>query len=339
MPRKGGDVLGGAPSDPLVLVVGSDDRYAMPLAVTLHSALTRIPREVSVRVNVFDGGISQRNRLRVERVVRDARPATELDWHVLDHKRLEGLRVVRWMTTAAYMRLLIPEILEKEETVIYLDSDLLVQHDLSALLREADRFPGSAILAVDDFRHPDLGEVLGDQNCLDLGVDPRAAYFNSGVLVINVKEWRDLQVAEKAFAFVRQNAPIMRYHDQDALNVVLAGRWKRLDPRWNVMLLKLHDYIARDRGDELERQNRQRDMANGAFIFHFIGPHKPWAAGYQGLAKDQYLEAVRNAGWFEHDREAMLWRAKLAISSVRWRMYRRLPEGIRAKVRSMSHPP
>lgn len=336
MQGEGSGVLGGAPTEPLVLVVGSDDRYAMPLAVTLYSALTRVPGEIPVRVHVFDGGISEGNRRRVQRVVRDARPTTALQWHVLDQNRLEGLRVVRWMTTAAYMRLLIPEVLIAEDVVIYLDSDLLVRHDLSLLPREAGHSPASPVAAVSDFRHPDLGDVFGDRHCLDLGVDPRGAYFNSGVLVIDVKGWRDLQVAERAITFVRENASIMRYHDQDALNVVLAGRWKQLDPRWNVMLLKLESYVAGEARSEYESDQMMRNLATDAFIYHFIGPHKPWEGSYQGIARREYLQALRSAGWFQRDLESMFWRAKLAASTALWRAYRVLPKGIRSKVRSVA---
>lgn len=320
-------------ADPLVLVVGSDDRYAMPLAVTLHSALTRVSDETPVRVHIFDGGISEGNRRRVERVVRGARPTTELEWHTLDLKQLEGLRVVRWMTTAAYMRLLIPEILE-EEIVLYLDSDLLVRADLSPLVREARRSPEAAALAVGDFRHPDLGDVFGDQHCLDLGVDPRGAYFNSGVLVIDLKAWRDLQVAERAISFVRENASIMRYHDQDALNVVLAGRWKQLDPRWNVMLLKLESYVAAEARSQDESDQAMRRLTTDALVYHFIGQHKPWVGSYQGSAREEYLQALRNAGWFQRDLEFLFWRANLSLSRVIWRAYRLLPERISSKVRS-----
>lgn len=330
------DVLGGAPTEPLVLVVGSDDRYAMPLAVTLYSALTRIPGEIPVRVHVFDGGISEGNLRRVKRVVRDARPTTELHWHVLDQKPLEGLRKVRWLTSAAYLRLLIPKVLSEENIVVYLDSDLLVRHDLSALCGEAGRSRGSAVWAVDDFFHPDVGDVLGDQNCLDLGVDPRAPYFNSGVLVIDVKKWRDTHISERSFAFVREKASIMRYHDQDALNVVFASQWKRLDPRWNVMLPTIRQYVARERNGGPESDRLTNELATGAFIFHFIGRHKPWEASYQGPGRHEYLEAVRNAGWFEGNRELMLWRARKWISTILWRTYRSLPEGIRGKVRSAS---
>lgn len=318
-----------------MLVVGADDGYAMPLAVTLYSSLIHLSDETPVRIHVFDGGISGENRRRVERVVRDARPTADLQWHILDLDRLEGLRVTRLLTNATYLRLLIPEILAKEDIVVYLDSDLLVRHDLSTLPQEAGRSPESAISAVGDFRHADLGDVLGDQSCLDLGADPRAPYFNCGVLVIDVKGWRDMQVGQRAFAFLREHDSVLRHLDQDALNVVLAKQWHELDPRWNVMLPELRRYIIRERG-ELDPERGIRELSTSAFVFHFTGLNKPWEASYVGNGRKEYLGALWGSGWFESTIEHMLWRARLGTSTALWRGYRKLPETIRAKVRSVS---
>ena len=62
--------------DELVIIVGSDDRYAIGLAVTLHSTLSRLDCDQAVQVIVVDGGIVPSSRRRLERVIDTTRPAT-----------------------------------------------------------------------------------------------------------------------------------------------------------------------------------------------------------------------------------------------------------------------
>lgn len=124
--------------DELVIAVGSDDRYAIGLAVTLYSTLSRLGRDQAVRVIVIDGGIVPSSRRRLERVIDTTRPATSVEWHEPEPDRFLGLKVLKWAgSTAIYLRLLIPEIVDDSTTrVIYLDSDLLVKDDLQGLLLE-----------------------------------------------------------------------------------------------------------------------------------------------------------------------------------------------------------
>ena len=55
-------------SRPLVRLCAADDAYALPLAVTLFSALTALRRGAAVRLYLVDGGISEPKRRRLERV-------------------------------------------------------------------------------------------------------------------------------------------------------------------------------------------------------------------------------------------------------------------------------
>ena len=85
----------GEPNE-LVIVVGSDDRYAIGLAVTLHSTLSRLGRDQAVRVIVIDGGIVPASRRRLERVIDTTRPATSVEWYVPKPDRFLGLKVLKW---------------------------------------------------------------------------------------------------------------------------------------------------------------------------------------------------------------------------------------------------
>jgi lipopolysaccharide biosynthesis glycosyltransferase len=155
-----------------------------------------------------------------------------------------------FLTRAAYLRLLLDEILLDFDRAVYLDSDISPLVDLSPLMATV---PASApIVAMYD-----LSVMAGMGYAERLKMSAGSPYLNSGVMVIDLKAIR----AEGMFRAARQYAvdhpERCLFVDQCALNAVLDGRWQTLDWRWNVMNFmsyRLHET---------------------PYIRHFAG-NKPW---------------------------------------------------------------
>lgn len=65
-------------------------------------------------------------------------------------------------------------------------------------------------------------------------ISDTAKYFNSGIMIIDVEEWRRNSISEKVISFINNNSKDMFvFHDQDALNAILYDKWYGLHPRWN----------------------------------------------------------------------------------------------------------
>lgn len=321
----------------LVIVVGCDDRYALPLSVTLSSGLRHVAPNGAVRVVLVDGGLTPDSRRRLERVITAASPGTSLDWHIADQGRFSGLKVSKWGSTANYLRLLIPEIVGDDvDRVLYLDSDLLVRSDVSLVVAETTTVD-APVLAVGDYHHRRCATVYGLEGCQIIGVDPESPYFNSGVIVIDVSDWREQDVAGQAVDFVREHAGVMKHSDQDALNAVLANRWQPIDPLWNVMVPSIDRYL------EEGRSHLTRDELLGAgHVLHFTGARKPWLPGYVGPAGFEYRRALRESSWFDDRAEWRRWHARFWLTSppgwVR-EGYRRLRKTAGAVYRSIRRDP
>ncbi|MGH7426947.1 MAG: glycosyltransferase, partial [Candidatus Methylomirabilaceae bacterium] len=77
-----------------------------------------------------------------------------------------------------------PEILpNRVEKAIYLDSDLVVHGNIAELWGVG--LGGKPLLAVQDEGARTVGSPWGLRNYSELGLDPSAMYFNSGVLVFD----------------------------------------------------------------------------------------------------------------------------------------------------------
>src|SRR5262245_10821417 len=197
----------------------------MPLAVTLYSALAHLKVASQATVYIIDGGISLANKRRLTDVLRGDHLDVTLEWVAPHVATLSGMTTTRTFSQAAYLRLLIPELLpDSVDRVIYLDSDLVVEKDLSELWKSdmAER----STLAVRDYLYPYVSCVnwAGDSYTARRAA-PDAPYCNTGVLVMDLEQWRTRKIAAHALAYMQQFPRFVRWADQDGINVVLNGDW------------------------------------------------------------------------------------------------------------------
>jgi len=160
------------------------------------------------------------------------------------------------LTNIVYARLLFDKILpEGIARLTYLDCDMMVRAPIETVA-EID-LGGKAIAAVAD------PQALGIKGGRDIKAnrdlfDPADAYFNAGLIVIDLGAWRAAGIIERLEAMLADGTMNRIYYDQDFLNLVFAGSWLELDPRWNFQNpRKLHESL-------------------NPFLLHYTGPHKPW---------------------------------------------------------------
>ena len=302
-------------SDSLFIVLGSDDRYAMPLSVTLYSTLRRLPADSAPVVMVVDAGITAPNRHRVERVISNAHPATDVEWVDPEVDQFADLRTTSWGSPASYLPLLIPALAPDRNRALYLDSDLLVRTDLTELWDSQPVGSATPLAAVRDFGFLRLADALKGDAAARLGLDGEAPYFNSGVMLMNLGVWRETQIPERAFEFARDHPDAMRFTDQDALNAVTQGDWHQLDERWNVLIGSIDRLIELRAGSPTDQEALRHHLLDDPHIVHFSGPQKPWKPGYRRTARAEYLAEVEKSGWFDTPSEHRAWARSRAMRS------------------------
>lgn len=99
------------------------------------------------------------------------------------------------------------------DKILYIDSDTIITGDLGGLFSiEMQRIPVMMVL-----------DSLGSEHKGDIGHALNEYYFNAGVMLINLPEWRHQKCTERIADHVKHE----RYHylapDQDILNRVLKG--------------------------------------------------------------------------------------------------------------------
>jgi lipopolysaccharide biosynthesis glycosyltransferase len=264
--------------DPLVIACAADFQYGLPLATMLKSAALNLHPARPMSVYVADGGLDSETRKRVSGSLPDR---VTLHWMAPDRTGFVDLPLWGRMTIATYDKMTLGRWLPASvERALWLDGDVMVLGDLTHLWETAAT--GQCAMAVQDALVQTVGARFGIACHRELGIDGNAEYFNAGVMLIDVARWRREDVAGQALTYLRRNRRRVFFWDQEALNVALAGRWQKLDPRWN-----------RNAGWERKETSAQ----NPAWIVHFTGSLKPWRFQGRSLSHQLYYQYVDSTGW------------------------------------------
>ena len=238
------------------IVTASDNNYAIGVLVLIASATRHNP---SARFSVLMDRWSEGNIRHLDALA--AHLGCRIDQIPVNPQVYDGLNVKRsHLTRATYLRLQIGDLFRDEERVLYMDSDMVVCGALSEAAT-VELTPG---------------QVLGAVACptpmraalRELGLK-KTEYFNAGLLVIDIGEWRSQAIAARVEAALKERPEGYMNEDESALNDILRGRWARLDARFN--------FYASDTIDQFEGAL----PADLRVIHYFVRP-KPWR-GYPVL--------------------------------------------------------
>ena len=264
------------------VVVATDENFAMPTAVTLRSLL--VHGGDGWAVTVLHNGLSIDA---IDGIVA-ALPATdhELSWHDVSGF-VHGATTPSHLPDSTYFRLQMGAALDPSvERALYLDVDMLVRRDLRPLWDI--ELGGSPLAAVQSVNYPWVGTRGAVDDWAELGLDPRARFFNAGLLLVDLDAWRRDEVAERALDYLR-SPHCGKGADQEALNVATSGTWLPLDPTWNQQTPMLdnqhgaHLFFDADAIDEA-----RTDPA----IVHFQTRPKPWHRGCVHPWRDEWVEVA-----------------------------------------------
>lgn len=288
------------------MAVALDSQYVIPAAVTLRSLCEHLEPSAVLCVHLLHFGLSDEDRARLRKVL--DHKVVEVCEIALDGARFSDLPTYGHVSAAAYARLVLPRVLpETIDSVIYLDSDVLVLGDVSELWASADAaVPCQAAI---DVSCPvmDASKASGYENCCpylaavrpipnyqEFGFSPSDPYLNSGVLVLNLDAWRRDKLSEEAMDVMMRHKNHVLFWDQYALNVVLHGRWQSLDPSWN-QGSQIYAYPDWQRSpfDFLTLARCRFEPK----IVHFTSATKPWHYGCRHPYTKMFFEFLDRTPW------------------------------------------
>lgn len=202
------------------LVIAFTPNYIVPAAVTLRSILDASPGGTFEVWCLVTEDIPQRQKEELEDMVN----GRMVFRYIPLAGRLDGYYIDPRYSEAASYRLLLPELLPEVDKIIYIDCDIVVRQDL-AVLYSSTALGDNLIAAI--YEAPIEGQA---ERWRALGCDS-GRYFNSGFLIMNLKQMRVEGTSRKLLDALKTDW--LEFPDQDALNQVCQGRVLPLSPVFN----------------------------------------------------------------------------------------------------------
>jgi lipopolysaccharide biosynthesis glycosyltransferase len=276
--------------DPRPLVVVTPDlAFRLPLTVLLAS-LAGTHRADGCRIVVAHDGYSDDAIAEITTVVT---APSSVEWIGVEPTLLEGCTPASHLPRASLYPLVVASVLPATaDRAIYLDVDTVAMQPLNALWNEP--LDGMPIAAVRGAFMPWVGAVDAFP-WQALGIPEDAPYFNNGVMLIDLEQWRRDAVLPGARALMERYR--FAYGEQDAMNVLFAGRWKALHPRWNLQSGHFGNPVAAWVTNAVETID---DAIASPGIIHYNGLDKPWQPGcaHPGSAAwFEWLDRTPYRGW------------------------------------------
>jgi len=264
------------------IAASCDDNYAQHVGVMFQSLLENTASPLKIKCHLISNGISQKNQLLLNQIVQKF--GSTLHIIAADNSKYADLPTSRY-GQAAYQRISLADYLPPSiKKVIYLDSDIIVLGDIERLWNMP--LKGQALGAI---------ENLSPKACKHLAL-PRQEYFNSGVMLIDLNEWRKGNIYQQAVELVNKHQEKLRYFDQCTLNMIFRNRWEKLPLQWNQQS-DIYGVLKKYANGCGYLENEIKAAITNPSIVHFIGKQKPWLINCYHPFKTSYQHYLSKTPW------------------------------------------
>lgn len=254
---------GNSSSEHLHVFLSLDEDYRVGAFMTVGSFLRHLDPEQETTVHILSQTFSKQSLGILRKMIEASGKPVDCEIKLIDLDMFAGINsrnlndLAQDLPLETYGRILIPSLFPDIAFGVYLDSDVLVQKDLSEVFQyRSDQHP---IWVLDDMTITSLSHPNEFLDCESLGVDPDAPYFNTGVMIFNLDLWDRETLLEQCQEIGKKSK--LRWADQSLLNVIFTGRWQRFDSTWNNMITPEHREYA------FPKKNNN---------YHCVGGSKPW---------------------------------------------------------------
>lgn len=235
-----------------------NDSYTKYLSVSMASILYNLDKEQIINFFILDGGISDKNKRKLNKLkyIKDF----NIEYIKIDNSRFENIvkSSQAHITNETNYRFIISSLKPELDKCLFLDADLIADKDITELYN----------INIDDFY---MGAVADQAPLtknswvkhLDLAKNYR--YVNTGVILVNLKKWREENIENKLFENVIKYSNLLQFPDQDTLNITLQDKVKNISHIYNAM--PVQNYLV---------EEEKKEAFDEPVIIHWAGYRKPW---------------------------------------------------------------
>jgi lipopolysaccharide biosynthesis glycosyltransferase len=235
------------------IFLSSDNTYA-PFVATTTASICYNTKEL-IALYVLDDGISEFNKSQIN-LLKNSFNNLDIEYITIDtdniFRNIQYRNANTYITISSYNRLLIPQLKSDIDKAIYFDVDVICLCDCAELYNID--MHNYALAAAPDYMPERLVKNLRTK----LHWSAEHKYFNAGVLVLDLKQWREKNITAALFEIEKKCRENLRNADQDVLNTYFDNNYQQLETEYNYTTNNLDNIPAK------------------IYIRHFLSKFKPW---------------------------------------------------------------
>ena len=268
------------------------DNYARHLAVSMTSLFDRNRRVKKLTVYVISMGISRESQEKLHAIA--AQYGRELVFielpdvtRYLSHTAEGGfdISVTGWLFAG---RLLPKEI----GRILYIDCDTVIAQSLMELWRT--NLDGYVLAAV-------MEPTIYTEVKKNLGLTGQDIYIDAGVLLIDLKRWRETDAEGRLLDFYEKKEGKLFACDQDMVNGTLQKEIKTLPPKYNFFpnyrYFSYKDLVRHMPSYARVTEAEFKEAKHHPVIIHYAGDERPWIAGNMNHYRKAYEKYLAMTPW------------------------------------------
>ena len=280
-----------------IVVYATDENYVKLTAVSIYSLLIHNP---NIDIAIFTDGISQSSKERLITLASKFNSNVKVFNVNEEINELRRFNVPGYTSFSIYSRFFAPKKLQQDyDRFIYIDSDTIISGDISGLM-ELPLY-GKPFAIGYDCLHNHYKRLIG--------LAPDRPYFNSGVLLIDIKKWNKLNCTARFFDCLKSRTGLPSIlPDQDIIAHCLADDATILPPQYNFLT---HFQMFETRNDVLRAtgipatawytKEQYAAAQKNPVIHHFLGHTlgRPWYKESLNPLRSLYCKIAAEAGFPE----------------------------------------
>ncbi len=271
----------------LNILYTTDNNYAPHTAASMYSLLNANKNFERINIYIIDDNIEKDSKDNFYSIINGFNNAEIYFFPFSELKKNVPANDKTGYAKVGYARLFLSGICDKER-ILYIDCDTIINQSLKELW-EYD-LEGNVLGGVQD--NPALYALT------EIGLTPKSRYINGGVLLIDLKKWKEFKTEEKILKMIREYNGFVIHHDQGIINGVLKDHIKILPPKFNTMP-QFFDTKAKQikRLYDIENYYSQKELdeaVKNPVIIHYITKfyNRPWFKSCTHPLKNLYIKNI-----------------------------------------------
>lgn len=311
------------------IVYASDDNFAEIMGVSIVSLFESNKDMEKIVIYILDSGIKSENKIRIEAIFEKYNRSVPVWITAMNINDILGIKVKQDRgSLSQFARIFVSSVLPKDlNRVLYLDCDIIIDKPLDELWNMD--MQGKIVAALLDAFAP-----LYRKN---LGLEKNDIMFNSGVMLINLKRWKEEHIEDKIMELIKKYNGQIPQGDQGALNAVLSHETVSLDPKFNSVTI-FHDFTYENmliyrKPPIFYSKEEVKEAVKNPVIIHFTTSflsRRAWVEGSEHPYTSRWLKYKSMSPW----KDEPLWKDS---NTKNWKnayikLYRTLPVSLSIRI-------